>query len=166
MYLLTIQDLLPEIDEADVDSKCFELCFDKVGHGEDMLSIGGIAADTGNRNRLCKASNEVLSVFIEILVDLGRERHRRRCYGFGKRPNAVMFRLAARRATTVTASKRFVRIVEVGPRDGLQNEKKSLPPQTRVELINKLVNAGLSVIEAGSLVHPKWVPQASAILVI
>jgi hydroxymethylglutaryl-CoA lyase len=49
--------------------------------------------------------------------------------------------------------------MEVGPRDGLQNEKRAIPPATKVELINKLANAGLTRIEAGSFVSPKWVPQ-------
>lgn len=52
-----------------------------------------------------------------------------------------------------------VKIVEVGPRDGLQNEKISLDTATRVQLINHLAAAGLSYIEAGSFVSPKWVPQ-------
>jgi hydroxymethylglutaryl-CoA lyase len=52
-----------------------------------------------------------------------------------------------------------VKIVEVGPRDGLQNEKTSLDTETRVQLITQLANAGLSYIEAGSFVSPKWVPQ-------
>ena len=49
--------------------------------------------------------------------------------------------------------------MEVGPRDGLQNEKKAIPPATKIELINRLANAGLTRIEAGSFVSPKWVPQ-------
>ena len=52
-----------------------------------------------------------------------------------------------------------VKIVEVGPRDGLQNEKQVVPTETKVELINRLAEAGLSVIEATSFVSPKWVPQ-------
>jgi len=52
-----------------------------------------------------------------------------------------------------------VRIVEVGPRDGLQNESTILPVAVRVELIQKLAAAGLRTIEAGSFVSPKWVPQ-------
>lgn len=52
-----------------------------------------------------------------------------------------------------------VKIVEVGPRDGLQNEKEVVPTETKVELINRLAEAGLSVIEATSFVSPKWVPQ-------
>lgn len=54
---------------------------------------------------------------------------------------------------------RYVKIVEVGPRDGLQNEKVSVPTAVKVELIQKLASCGLSVIEASSFVSPKWVPQ-------
>ena len=52
-----------------------------------------------------------------------------------------------------------VRIVEVGPRDGLQNESKIVPTAKKVEFINLLAAAGLSDIEVASFVHPKWVPQ-------
>ena len=52
-----------------------------------------------------------------------------------------------------------VKIVEVGPRDGLQNEANSLDVATKVELIERLAKTGLQVIEAGSFVSPKWVPQ-------
>jgi hydroxymethylglutaryl-CoA lyase len=52
-----------------------------------------------------------------------------------------------------------VRIVEVGPRDGLQNEADPIDVQTRVELIQLLAAAGIGVIEAGSFVNPKWIPQ-------
>ena len=52
-----------------------------------------------------------------------------------------------------------VKIVEVGPRDGLQNEAVSLDIATKVELIERLVSCGLKNIEAGSFVSPKWVPQ-------
>jgi len=52
-----------------------------------------------------------------------------------------------------------VKIVEVGPRDGLQNEKQVVPTATKIELIERLADAGLSVIEATSFVSPKWVPQ-------
>jgi len=52
-----------------------------------------------------------------------------------------------------------VKIVEVGPRDGLQNERQSLDVGTKVRLINLLADAGLGYIEAGSFVSPKWVPQ-------
>lgn len=52
-----------------------------------------------------------------------------------------------------------VRIVEVGPRDGLQNEKAVVSVETKVALINLLSEAGLKTIEAGAFVSPKWVPQ-------
>jgi hydroxymethylglutaryl-CoA lyase len=50
-------------------------------------------------------------------------------------------------------------IVEVGPRDGLQNEKVTIPTETKVAFITALSDAGLQVIEAGAFVSPKWVPQ-------
>ena len=53
----------------------------------------------------------------------------------------------------------YVKIVEVGPRDGLQNEAKSIPANIRIELIDLLSAAGLPVIESGAFVSPKWVPQ-------
>ncbi|MDA7686568.1 hydroxymethylglutaryl-CoA lyase [Pseudomonadales bacterium] len=52
-----------------------------------------------------------------------------------------------------------VQIVEVGPRDGLQNEKSALEVGVKISLIDKLSEAGFSQIEAGSFVSPKWVPQ-------
>jgi hydroxymethylglutaryl-CoA lyase len=52
-----------------------------------------------------------------------------------------------------------VKIVEVGPRDGLQNEKSQVLTQVKIELINRLSAAGLTNIEATSFVSPKWVPQ-------
>ena len=52
-----------------------------------------------------------------------------------------------------------VKIVEVGPRDGLQNEKVTIPTQAKIDYITALGDAGLRVIEAGAFVHPKWVPQ-------
>ena len=54
---------------------------------------------------------------------------------------------------------RRVRIVEVGPRDGLQNEKQLVSTDVKVELIARLGAAGLPAIEATSFVSPKWVPQ-------
>jgi hydroxymethylglutaryl-CoA lyase len=75
-------------------------------------------------------------------------------------------RLAARHpcrrafATAQSSRPDLIRIVEVGPRDGLQNEKKSIPLETKIELVNRLARTGLRTIEAGSFVSPKWVPQA------
>jgi hydroxymethylglutaryl-CoA lyase len=51
------------------------------------------------------------------------------------------------------------RIVEVGPRDGLQNESKQVPTAVRAQLVDMLAEAGLPVVETGSFVNPKWVPQ-------
>jgi hydroxymethylglutaryl-CoA lyase len=53
----------------------------------------------------------------------------------------------------------YVRIVEVGPRDGLQNEKTLLPPDVKIALIDRLSTTGLKTIEATSFVSPRWVPQ-------
>jgi len=53
----------------------------------------------------------------------------------------------------------FVKITEVGPRDGLQNEKVTIPTDVKVEFITALSDAGLRVIEAGAFVSAKWVPQ-------
>ena len=52
-----------------------------------------------------------------------------------------------------------IRIVEVSPRDGLQNEKQLVPAATKIALIERLVVVGLKTIEATSFVSPKWVPQ-------
>jgi hydroxymethylglutaryl-CoA lyase len=52
-----------------------------------------------------------------------------------------------------------VKIVEVGPRDGLQNEKGDVPAEVKIELVNRLTEAGFPNIEAASFVSPKWVPQ-------
>ncbi|MEU8551481.1 hydroxymethylglutaryl-CoA lyase [Streptomyces roseoverticillatus] len=52
-----------------------------------------------------------------------------------------------------------VRIHEVGPRDGLQNEKAVVPVEVKAEFIRRLAAAGLGTVEATSFVHPKWVPQ-------
>jgi len=60
---------------------------------------------------------------------------------------------------TAADKKIAVKIVEVGPWDGLQNEKAIIPPEVKVGLINRLGHAGATVIEAGSFVSPKWVSQ-------
>ena len=52
-----------------------------------------------------------------------------------------------------------VRLVEVGPRDGLQNEKTTVPTDIKITLIDRLTNAGFAAIEATAFVSPKWVPQ-------
>ena len=52
-----------------------------------------------------------------------------------------------------------VKMVEVGPRDGLQNEAQNVPTAVKIELIDRLTDAGLPVVEATAFVSPKWVPQ-------
>ena len=52
-----------------------------------------------------------------------------------------------------------VRLFEVGPRDGLQNERVRLNVEQKLQLIEGLVDAGVRDIEVGSFVHPKWIPQ-------
>jgi len=53
----------------------------------------------------------------------------------------------------------YVKIVEVGPRDGLQNEKSMIPTDVKVQLVNRLAAAGFANVESASFVSPKWVPQ-------
>nr|XP_030730891.1 hydroxymethylglutaryl-CoA lyase, mitochondrial isoform X5 [Globicephala melas] len=70
--------------------------------------------------------------------------------------------LASLRAVSTSSVCTFpkqVKIVEVGPRDGLQNEKNIIPTPMKIKLIDMLSEAGLPVIEATSFVSPKWVPQ-------
>ncbi|KAJ5666678.1 hypothetical protein N7462_011087 [Penicillium macrosclerotiorum] len=62
-------------------------------------------------------------------------------------------------ATESRLASDHVRIVEVGPRDGLQNEKKAISMETKLELIQRLAKTGVTTIEAGSFVPAKWVPQ-------
>ena len=61
--------------------------------------------------------------------------------------------------TPLSALPSSVRIVEVGPRDGLQNEKTIIPTAAKIELIDRLSACGLRTIEATSFVSPKWIPQ-------
>jgi len=56
---------------------------------------------------------------------------------------------------------RKVRIVEVSPRDGLQNEARRVPTEVKIELIHRLAEAGLPAVEAAAFVSAKWVPQMS-----
>lgn len=85
-----------------------------------------------------------------------------------QRTSAIIRRSAAQRLRRVpknhsyavaAADPNHVNIVEVGPRDGLQNEKVVIPPTVKIDLINRLGRAGMNIIEAGSFVSPKWVPQ-------
>lgn len=69
--------------------------------------------------------------------------------------------LSSSRSLATAVSSNVVNIVEVGPRDGLQNEKGGIVPvDVKVELIDRLVKAGVTNVEAGSFVSPRWVPQA------
>ena len=61
--------------------------------------------------------------------------------------------------TPSSSAAKKIRVIEVGPRDGLQNEKVRVPASAKVELVERLVDAGLRDVEVGSFVHPKWVPQ-------
>ncbi|KAL4131981.1 hypothetical protein QTP88_009204 [Uroleucon formosanum] len=66
------------------------------------------------------------------------------------------------RSYAVNCSQKYptkVRVVEVGPRDGLQNESKNIPTDVKVEFINRLSATGLKNVEVTSFVSPKWVPQ-------
>ena len=63
--------------------------------------------------------------------------------------------------STASSSTDRIKLIEVGPRDGLQNEKGIIPFETKIELIERLAKAGLTNIEAGSFVSPKWVPQVN-----
>ncbi|MEK7264854.1 MAG: hydroxymethylglutaryl-CoA lyase [Pseudomonadota bacterium] len=55
-----------------------------------------------------------------------------------------------------------IRLVEVGPRDGLQNEKQTVETAVKIELVERLAAAGATSVEAGAFVSPKWVPQMAA----
>ncbi|KAL2424712.1 3-hydroxy-3-isohexenylglutaryl-CoA/hydroxy-methylglutaryl-CoA lyase [Exophiala dermatitidis] len=81
------------------------------------------------------------------------------CWGTGSRTskcNNRTFTTSRRRAAD------HVRIVEVGPRDGLQNEKSSIPLDTKLELVRRLAQTGVTHLEAGSFVPAKWVPQMAS----
>ncbi|KAL2952514.1 hypothetical protein AAZX31_19G115400 [Glycine max] len=79
-----------------------------------------------------------------------------RCLNWTSRSNANS---QASCYVLLTSIPDYVKIVEVGARDGLQNEKAIIPTNVKVELIKLLVSSGLSVVEATSFVSPKWVPQ-------
>lgn len=67
--------------------------------------------------------------------------------------------LIFKRLINMTKLPKKVRIVEVGPRDGLQNEKQPVDTDTKIQLIERLTQAGIQYCEAGAFVNPKWVPQ-------
>uniref|UniRef100_A0A8I5ZVC0 hydroxymethylglutaryl-CoA lyase n=1 Tax=Rattus norvegicus TaxID=10116 RepID=A0A8I5ZVC0_RAT len=68
----------------------------------------------------------------------------------------------AQEASQLSGLPEYVKIVEVGPRDGLQNEKVIVPTDIKIEFINQLSQTGLSVIEVTSFVSSRWVPQVAA----
>lgn len=70
------------------------------------------------------------------------------------------------RRSLATSSNQAIKIIEVSPRDGLQNEKGQLPTRTKVELIHRLQGAGATCIESGAFVSSKWVPQVSIMLIL
>jgi hypothetical protein len=74
-------------------------------------------------------------------------------------PHVVTLKLAPYSIAQSPRLPERVKIVEVGPRDGLQNEKKVIPTDVKVEFINQLSGTGLQVVESTSFVSPKWVPQ-------
>jgi hypothetical protein len=67
-------------------------------------------------------------------------------------------------STTRRCAADHVRIVEVGARDGLQNEKSTISLETKLELIRRLAQTGVTHMEAGSFVPPKWVPQVGLLV--
>lgn len=66
--------------------------------------------------------------------------------------------------TTSSSSSDQVRIMEVGGRDGLQNEKQTIPTETKVDFLRRLAKTGVRDIEAGSFVSSKWVPQVCVLI--
>ncbi|KAM4677888.1 hydroxymethylglutaryl-CoA lyase, mitochondrial-like isoform 1-T1 [Discoglossus pictus] len=76
--------------------------------------------------------------------------------GIGRAPGATFRQISSLPAHIYPKE---VKIVEVGPRDGLQNEKTIVPTEVKIQLINMLSEAGLRAVEATSFVSPKWVPQ-------
>ncbi|XP_020316445.2 3-hydroxy-3-methylglutaryl-CoA lyase, cytoplasmic [Oncorhynchus kisutch] len=68
-------------------------------------------------------------------------------------------RLQEEKCTLTHEYPEYVKMIEVGPRDGLQNEKEMVPTRVKIQLINMLSETGLPVIEATSFVSSKWVPQ-------
>ena len=83
----------------------------------------------------------------------------RRSFRCQQPASAIEFKHSTRPVDEVKKDPNYVHIVEVGPRDGLQNEKRVIPPEVKIELIERLARAGMQTIEVGSFVSPKWVPQ-------
>ncbi|XP_010673785.1 hydroxymethylglutaryl-CoA lyase, mitochondrial [Beta vulgaris subsp. vulgaris] len=115
---------------------------------EDTQDYTEEAFPWGRKNREKSHSNS----FVWRSLSLGRNH-----MAYGNHDKCTR----AKRSKVLNDLSNFVKIVEVGPRDGLQNEKNMVPTHIKVELIHRLVSAGLSVVEATSFVSPKWVPQLS-----
>lgn len=75
------------------------------------------------------------------------------------RGSTSFHRFAVRYRSVLASQRPDVRILEVGPRDGLQNIKTKVDTSTKIELIQRLADCGLRHIEATSFVAPKWIPQ-------
>jgi hydroxymethylglutaryl-CoA lyase len=82
----------------------------------------------------------------------------RNWYNFRRAGGALPFKFAGGFRMSLPSR---VRIVDVGPRDGLQNEKQMIPADVKIELVDRLTAAGFGAIEVTSFVSPKWVPQMS-----
>lgn len=78
---------------------------------------------------------------------------------YGSKLVRLTSRLAARHVASSSRWPAEVTIVEVGPRDGLQNEKQQVPTEKKIEFVDRLSSTGLKRIEVTSFVSPKWVPQ-------
>ncbi|ESO06770.1 hypothetical protein HELRODRAFT_185476 [Helobdella robusta] len=78
---------------------------------------------------------------------------------FDRYANVLGYFKYAVTSSSVVSLPPFVKIVEVGPRDGLQNEKEIVPTAVKIEFINKLSETGVKFIEATSFVSAKWIPQ-------
>lgn len=127
----------------------------------DDIAVGIIATCTSTLNVHC--------AYLSCIIN-------HRCAGLGddfSLHTHIMLRKAIRPRLTLALARRrqfcsssrlaadHVRIVEVGPRDGLQNEKSTISLETKIELIERLAKTGVTHMEAGSFVAPKWVPQVS-----
>uniref|UniRef100_A0A7S3A2Y9 hydroxymethylglutaryl-CoA lyase n=1 Tax=Rhodosorus marinus TaxID=101924 RepID=A0A7S3A2Y9_9RHOD len=82
-------------------------------------------------------------------------------YKVWRRPCGWTACLQVRRCFSSLVNVERVRVVEVGPRDGLQNESKFVPTERKVKLVEDLVDAGIGNVEVTSFVSPQWVPQLS-----
>ncbi|XP_070018524.1 hydroxymethylglutaryl-CoA lyase, mitochondrial-like isoform X2 [Nicotiana tabacum] len=120
--------------------------------GEDM-AIG----DSWTDGRSCSSSNSC----VEDDDEYGRENFKWRRHGSRNGISSRRSKSFSTNYRLFDGMPKYVKIVEVGPRDGLQNEKNIVPTSVKVELVQKLVSCGLPVVEVTGFVSPKWVPQLS-----